>query len=383
MVYEPREDSYLLEGVVEKYARGNVLDMGAGSGILAEAAARRKQVRSVVAVDIDKDALSYAAANVAKSLKNKIKFLQSDLFANIKPQSFDTIIFNPPYLPSDTKYPDNALDGGKRGYELIERFFESANDFLDDSGSVLLLFSSRTSEERVDGIIRDRLFEAELLETKPLFMEILYVYEVKKGELLKEMNRKRITSIKRFAKGHRGIIYTGNYGKKRVAIKAERKDTDAKNRAANEVKWLKLINAKGIGPKLLFFGKTYFVYEFIEGDFILDYLEKKSKNETLGIVKKVLEQCFVMDKLGVSKEEMHKPVKHVIIGKDKKPVLVDFERANKTNKPQNVTQFCQFLSSKFFVKKIGIKKKEIWKLAKDYKDKMSAENFNKIIRYLT
>ncbi len=382
MVYEPQEDSYLLEGIVKKYAKGRVLDIGTGSGLLAEAAARVNLVKSVVAADIDRDAVNYAAANVAKSLKNRIKFLQSDLFANIKHQSFDTIIFNPPYLPSDANYPDTALDGGKRGYELIERFFENVNEFLGDNGSVLLLFSSRTNKERVGEIIANRLFEAAPLETKPLFMEVLYVYKVTKSKLLKDLNRKGINGIKRFAKGHRGIIYVGNYGKKRVAIKAERKDTDARNRAANEVKWLKVLNKKGIGPRLLFEGKGYFVYEFVEGAFILDYLDKKSKSETLGIVKKVLEQCFAMDKLDVSKEEMHKPVKHVIIGKDRNPVLVDFERANKTNKPQNVTQFCQFLSSDFFVKKLKIKKKEIWKLAKQYKDEISNKNFNAIISYL-
>jgi len=80
---------------------------------------------------------------------------------------------------------------------------------------------------------------------------------------------------------------------------------------------------------------------------------------------------------------MQKPVKHIIIGKDKKPVLVDFERAGKTRKPHNVTQFCQFLSSDFFMKKLNIKKKGIWKLAKNYKGNMSAKNFNNIIKYLT
>jgi len=41
MIYEPKEDSYLLEGVVKNYSKGKkVLDMGCGSGILGDSALR-------------------------------------------------------------------------------------------------------------------------------------------------------------------------------------------------------------------------------------------------------------------------------------------------------------------------------------------------------
>jgi pyruvate dehydrogenase E1 component alpha subunit len=40
-VYEPREDSLLLEKYVKKFAKGIVLDIGTGSGIQAKAAAER------------------------------------------------------------------------------------------------------------------------------------------------------------------------------------------------------------------------------------------------------------------------------------------------------------------------------------------------------
>ena len=36
----------------------------------------------------------------------------------------------------------------------------------------------------------------------------------------------------------------------------------------------------------------------------------------------VLEQCFVMDKLGINKLEMHHPVKHVLIKKNKKVLML-------------------------------------------------------------
>ena len=47
----------------------------------------------------------------------------------------------------------------------------------------------------------------------------------------------------------------------------------------------------------------------------------------------------------VNKEEMHHPLKHVLI-KDTKAVMIDFERVHYTEKPKSTTQFCQFISSK-------------------------------------
>ena len=96
MNYEPREDSELLAKYVKKFAFGNVLDMGTGSGIQAITAAKKKSVKSVVAADIQEEVIE----NNKNNIKNKkIKFIVSDLFSNIKNKKFDTIIFNPPYLP--------------------------------------------------------------------------------------------------------------------------------------------------------------------------------------------------------------------------------------------------------------------------------------------
>ena len=51
--------------------------------------------------------------------------MHSDLFSNIKGK-FNTIIFNPPYLPED-EFKDKSLDGGKKGYEIIEKFLNKVS----------------------------------------------------------------------------------------------------------------------------------------------------------------------------------------------------------------------------------------------------------------
>jgi release factor glutamine methyltransferase len=73
---------------------------------------------------------------------NKIdaKFVVSDLFSNINGK-FNTIIFNPPYLPSDDK-KHLAYDGGKSGRDLINRFMNSYKSKVAEDHVVLLLESS-------------------------------------------------------------------------------------------------------------------------------------------------------------------------------------------------------------------------------------------------
>ena len=135
--YEPREDSELLGRYVKRYARGRVLDMGTGSGIQAVEAAKKKKVDSVLAVDIDEEVIR----KLKKEIKNKkIRFKTSDLFSKVRGK-FETIIFNPPYLPEEKGVKDKALFGGKKGHEILERFLEKVNNYLTFEGVVLIVFS--------------------------------------------------------------------------------------------------------------------------------------------------------------------------------------------------------------------------------------------------
>jgi len=136
-VYEPREDSWLLAKVVEKKAFGRVLDLGTGTGIQGITAALNGC--DVTFADIDIGAVECAKRNAA--LNNVCgKFICSDLFSNIK-ESFNTIVFNPPYLESNT-VRDRALDGGRKGRLLINRFLKSYRKYVLPDHKILLLESS-------------------------------------------------------------------------------------------------------------------------------------------------------------------------------------------------------------------------------------------------
>jgi len=176
-MYQPAEDSLLLEKHAEKLAKGNVLDMGTGIGIQALAASRNKSVSSIIAADIDKETVNYCKRNLKNS---KIKVIHSDLFSNIS-EKFDTIIFNPPYLPEekDLKIKDAALYGGIEGIELIERFFLQVKKYLNKNGIMLMVFSSITGKTKVNDIIKKSGFKFKELDRQHIFFEDLYVYLVK------------------------------------------------------------------------------------------------------------------------------------------------------------------------------------------------------------
>lgn len=165
MIYEPREDSFLIMKHIKDYSKGKILDVGTGSGILAEEASK---YGDVLAVDIDDEAISYVK-------KKGIKTIKSDLFENVSGK-FDLIVFNPPYLPEEENEDlesRKATTGGERGYEIIKRFFSEASKYLNKNGKVLIVFSSLTGD--VLEIIKKHGFKFKILEKEKLFFEEVYV----------------------------------------------------------------------------------------------------------------------------------------------------------------------------------------------------------------
>lgn len=181
--------------------------------------------------------------------------------------------------------------------------------------------------------------------------------------------------MKYLAEGKRGIAYLAKLRNKKVVIKIKREDSRALNSIKNEVYWLKRLNKHNMGPKLIDYGENYLVIGYIKGKRFIDYFkETKDKKKLNKIIINIFNQCYMMDKLKVNKYEMHNPYKHIIIQKGR-PVMIDFERCRKTNKPKNITQFCQFLL------KLGFKvdRNQLLRLLIDYKKSYDKYQLNKIL----
>jgi len=140
-----------------------VLDMGTGSGILALAAAR--QGAHVTAVDINLEAVQCAVENARRNgFAGSINIFEGDLFVPLTGQTYDMIVFNPPYLSGarDSRY-SVALHAGE-DLAVIQRFASVADRFLNRDGSLLMISSTDSPLDRFLEIFRERGYSHELLE---------------------------------------------------------------------------------------------------------------------------------------------------------------------------------------------------------------------------
>lgn len=387
-IYHPEEDSYLLAEAVEKYAIGSVLDVGTGSGVQAVTAAKSKSVKSVLAVDVNPDAVSYVKNEIKQNKSEKeykkITVKKSNLFSNIpKSAKFDTIIFNPPYLPHDrheTGGIATANSGGKHGYELLVRFINEANNHLNPDGKILIVFSSLTKPMKIDEAIKKNLLVSTKISDKSFFMEKLIVYLIEKSSMLKKLEKEKVTDIKFFSEGKRGNIFLGRFKGKTVVIKTKKTASFADAMIDKEALWLRTVNdkfkGKKIAPKFYFANREVCVMEYIDGMPIVAFFEDSSKARIRSVIVKLLTKLALLDNENLNKEEMHHPVKHVIVrshGKTDEPYLIDFERMHyvRQGNAKNINQVMIFLSSGHVMqvlndKGFNVSREEFIKIARRY-----------------
>ncbi|MFX0026000.1 MAG: HemK2/MTQ2 family protein methyltransferase [Candidatus Hermodarchaeota archaeon] len=202
-VYSPSDDSYLIidyfkENISNSHFDGlefnninNILDMGTGSGIIAIFFLLIKKVYSkfnpkIYASDILEEAIICSKSNEKiNHYEDDITFFHSDLFnafpKNLK-NTFNIIVFNPPYLPSIEKENNNkkvpinfSWDGGDKGIEVLERFIKQVIEFIDitkrNGAYIYFISSSRADIKELDDLIRDVGFKRKVVKRKHIFFE--------------------------------------------------------------------------------------------------------------------------------------------------------------------------------------------------------------------
>lgn len=170
-VYQPEADTFLLlEAAREDVKPGDrVLEVGTGSGTIA---AGLSGCALVVATDINPHAVQSAR-------QIGVAVIRTDLLSGIR-GPFDLVLFNPPYLPTQPEerlddWLEYALDGGKSGRAVIERFSECVGRILSPGGRVLVLISSLTGLSAVNGLFWKQGFNAEVLKSQVVEDETLYI----------------------------------------------------------------------------------------------------------------------------------------------------------------------------------------------------------------
>lgn len=111
--------------------------------------------------------------------QNDISILLADGASCFKDESFDLVLFNPPYLPSE-QIIDFAVDGGKGGFEVATHFLTQAQQVLRPKGRILIVLSSETSQTDFLLFCEENRLTAKQVFSKNLFFETLTVYELQK-----------------------------------------------------------------------------------------------------------------------------------------------------------------------------------------------------------
>jgi protein-(glutamine-N5) methyltransferase, release factor-specific len=145
----PRPETELLvDAVLEHIASSynkqpEILDIGAGSGCIGIAVAKKVPGAEIDALEKSKAAVKYLKRNVMyHGLKDNINILCRDL-AKVPPKSYDIVVSNPPYLNNidmknlqkEVRYePPEALYGGYNGISYYEDIVNLYCDSLKPGG---------------------------------------------------------------------------------------------------------------------------------------------------------------------------------------------------------------------------------------------------------
>ena len=199
----------------------------------------------------------------------------------------------------------------------------------------------------------------------------------------------RIGTLDVVGKGYVGVVVLAKKRRNVMALKIRRLDSQ-REEMRNEAVLLKLANQVGVGPKLLDSSKNFLLMEFLEGEKIGEWIKnlggRGSVSKLKEVIRKVLEECYKLDKEGFDHGELSSISKHVIVGK--KITLIDFESGSKKRKVSNVTSATQaFFIGSGISKKVQKlykipSKKEMIKVLRDYKKEQTRNSFDKLLKIL-
>ncbi len=131
-----------------------IVDVGTGSGCIAEALAHELPRSEIFATDISPAALEVAGHNATRhAVADRVHFIEGDLLQPVRsqlapPQFLDMVVSNPPYigreeqtqLPREVREhePHTALFAGPTGVELYGRLIEETEEVLGENGIIVL-----------------------------------------------------------------------------------------------------------------------------------------------------------------------------------------------------------------------------------------------------
>jgi tRNA1Val (adenine37-N6)-methyltransferase len=173
-------DGVLLAALAEGSDPLSILDIGAGTGVIAMMLAQRFEQAQVHAVEIDEVAASTAQRNFENSVfKERLEVSAIAIEQYNNTEQFDLIVSNPPYFVNDLK---NAAEKKGLARHTDEVFFDQlvakVADLLSEEGSFWFILPIKQAELLVEKAKAHHLFLLKQIhlhsdEQKPAFRRIV------------------------------------------------------------------------------------------------------------------------------------------------------------------------------------------------------------------
>ena len=149
-------DGVLLGAWTDVSLAHRVLEIGTGTGLVALMLAQRCGA-TILAIDIDKDAVGQAQENVSASpWGNRVEVGEQDVRSYETNMLFDTIVSNPPYFIDSLKCPDGQRSTARHTDTLhADELMEKVPELLTPEGKFSLIIPFEQSEELVRYLLRE------------------------------------------------------------------------------------------------------------------------------------------------------------------------------------------------------------------------------------
>ncbi len=213
-IYKPAEDTDLSIQFLRSWLRNlsenqqkdrtytndhplRVLEMGCGSGALSFFIVSNLTEQNIpfYHMGIDINPLAVQACHYSAELHNltpNVHFKCGSFFDPLlsaeERQGYDIVIFNPPYLASESDTIDNknrqwidlAWEGGPKGSEVTVEFFKGLSPFLNKGGEIVIISSGSVNQEPI--LSQFRQLEISILKTLKthVFFEDIILYHGKR-----------------------------------------------------------------------------------------------------------------------------------------------------------------------------------------------------------
>ncbi len=185
----------------------SILDIGAGTGILALMLAQRSDAGQIDALEIDEDAYEQCVDNFENSSWANRLFCYhaalDEFVEEMEDEKYDLIISNPPFYTEDYKSGDTARNIARFADSLpFEELINFASELLSDEGSFAVIIPYSEEEyflklsEKVN-LFPNRITRVRGTENTPLKRSLLQLSFTEKpfssNELILEVSRHEYT----------------------------------------------------------------------------------------------------------------------------------------------------------------------------------------------